>query len=351
MKRHQSRTTSFDVAALAGVSQSAVSRAFSTGSSITEDKRVRIIEAARKLNYVPNSIASSLTTKRTNIVAVFVGDMANPFYVEVLKTFSRRLQEQGRQVLTFTVDPDMDTDALMMRVLQYQVDGVVITSAKLSTRMTGMSHDRGIPIVLFNRYIPGGDASCVRCDNVAGGRVIAETFLAAGARSFAMITGDPGATTSQDRVRGFVEHLMDHGVRRKAVEEATGFATYEGGADAAAHMFADRGGLGLPDALFCINDIMAMGAMDYLRIRLGIHVPADLMVAGFDDIPDVRRLPYRLTTVRQPIDGMVDETLAMLHLDQPLRAIEPGIDRALAGSLIWRDTVPGSAPPGLALPE
>ncbi len=351
MKRHQSRATSFDVAALAGVSQSAVSRAFSAGSSITEDKRVRIIEAARKLNYVPNSIASSLTTKRTNIVAVFVGDMANPFYVEVLKAFSHRLQEQGRQVLTFTVDPEMDTDALMMRVLQYQVDGIVITSAKLSTRMTGMSHDRGIPIVLFNRYIPGGDASCVRCDNVAGGKVIGEAFLAAGARSFAMITGDPGATTSQDRVRGFVEHLVDHGVRRTAIEEATGFATYEGGAKAAAELFADRGRRGLPDALFCINDIMAMGAMDHLRIRLGVRVPDDLMVAGFDDIPDAQRLPYRLTTVRQPIDGMVDETLAMLHLDQPLRAIEPGVDKALAGSLIWRDTVPGSAPSGLASPR
>ena len=350
MKHYRSRATSFDVAALAGVSQSAVSRAFSPGSSITDDKRARIVEAARMLDYVPNSIASSLTTKRTNIVAVFVGDMVNPFYVEVLKTFSQRLQEQGRQVLTFTVDAGMDIDALMMRVLQYQVDGIVITAAKLSTRMTGMSHDRGIPIVLFNRYIPSGDVSCVRCDNVAGGRVIAEAFAGAGARSFAMITGDPGATTSQDRVRGFVEYLADHGTRRKAITEAVGFATYEGGAHAAAELFSDRGGRALPDALFCINDIMAMGAMDYLRIRLGVRVPDDLMIAGFDDIPDVQRLPYRLTTVRQPVEGMVEETLAMLHLDQPLRAIEPGIDKALAGTLVWRDTIPGSAPPGL-VPE
>ena len=350
MKRFQSRATSFDVAALAGVSQSAVSRAFSPGSSITEDKRARIVEAARKLNYVPNSIASSLTTKRTNIVAVFVGDMANPFYVDVLKTFSRRLQEQGRQVLTFTVDAGMDIDALMMRVLQYQVDGIVITSATLSMRMTGMSHDRGIPIVLFNRYIPSGDASCVRCDNVAGGGAIAEAFIAAGARSFAMITGDPGATTSQDRVRGFAEHLMDRGIRRRSIEESIGFATYEGGARAAEALFADRGGRKRPDALFCVNDIMAMGAMDYLRIRLGIRVPEDLMVAGFDDIPDVSRLPYRLTTVRQPVEAMVEEALAMLHLDQPLTAIEPGIDKALPGTLIWRATIPGSAPPGPAPP-
>ena len=78
-----------------------------------------------------------------------------------------------------------------MRALQYQVDGVILTSAQISTRMTSICHERGIPIVLFNRYIPGSDASCVRCDNVGGGRLVAEAFLAAGARSFAMITGDP----------------------------------------------------------------------------------------------------------------------------------------------------------------
>lgn len=329
------------------MSQSAVSRAFTPGSSIAADKRGKIIEAARKLNYVPNSIASSLTTKRTNIVAVIVGDMANPFYVQVLRAFSQRLQEQGRQVLTFTVAPGMDTDDIMMRVLQYQVDGVIVTSAKLSTRMTGISHDRGIPIVLFNRYIPGSDASCVRCDNAGGGRIIAETFLAAGARSFAMITGDPHATTSKDRVRGFVEHLVDHGVQRSAIEQAPGFATYEGGADACAQLFGQRGPTALPDALFCISDIMAMGAMDFLRLERGLRIPGDMMVAGFDDIPESQRLSYRLTTVRQPLDAMVDETLAMLQLDEPLHAIEPGIDRVIAGSLIWRDTVPGS-PPGTA---
>src|ERR1700729_2037680 len=100
-RMRRSRATSFDVAALAGVSQSAVSRAFTPGSSIADDTRERVIEAARKLNYVPNSIASSLTTKRTNIVAVILGNMGNPFYVHVLHAFSQRLQQQGRQVLTF----------------------------------------------------------------------------------------------------------------------------------------------------------------------------------------------------------------------------------------------------------
>ena len=339
MKQSSSTATSFDVAALAGVSQSAVSRAFNPGSSITADKRAKIVEAARTLNYIPNSIASSLTTKRTNTIAIVMGDMANPFYVEVLKTFSRRLQEQGRQVLTFTVDHRMDTDALMTRVLQYQVDGVVITSATLSARMTGLSQSRGIPVVLFNRYVPGGNACCVRCDNIAGGGVIADTLMSTGATRFAMITGDPHATTSQDRVRGFIKRLTDRGVRHQAISQEVGFATYEGGAAAAAALFAQAGDR-LPNAWFCINDIMAMGAMDYLRIRLGVRVPEDLVVAGFDDIPDARRLAYRLTTVRQPIESMVEETLVLLQLDKPFRAAAPAVDRALPGALIWRDTVP-----------
>lgn len=339
MKRVRSRSTSFDVAALAGVSQSAVSRAFNPGSSITEETRQKVIEAARKLNYVPNSIASSLTTKRTNIVALILGNMANPFYVHVLHRFSQRLQEMGRQVLTFTVDPGAESDDAIMRVLQYQVDGVILTAAQLSTRMTSICHDRGIPIVLFNRYIPGSDASGVRCDNSAGGRLIADAFLAAGAKTFAMVTGDPKGTTSQDRVRGFVERLLEEGIKRSEIEVAEGGSSYEGAAAAVAKMFRNRT-RPRPDAIFGINDIMAMGAMDTLRYRLNLRVPEDIMVGGFDDIPEARRVPYQLTTVRQPIDQMVEETLAILHLDDPTRAIERGIDRPITGNLIWRNTIP-----------
>jgi DNA-binding LacI/PurR family transcriptional regulator len=339
MSRMKSRVTSFDVAALARVSQSAVSRAFTPGSSITEETRSKVIEAARKLNYVPNFIASSLTTKRSNIIALILGNLGNPFYVHVLHAFSQRLQEQGRQVLTFTVDPGADSDDAIMRVLRYQVDGVILTAAQLSTRMMGICHDRGIPIVLFNRYIPGSDASGVRCDNGAGGRLLAEAFLAAGAKSFAMITGDPKGTTSQDRVRGFVERLLEAGVRRADIEEALGHSSYDGGVEAALRLFGIPS-KPRPDALFAINDIMAMGAMDVLRYRLGLRIPEDIMVAGFDGIPEAGRLPYELTSVGQPIDVMVEETLAILHLDEPARPIERGIDRPICGSVIWRATIP-----------
>jgi len=344
MTRPGSRSTSFDVAALAGVSQASVSRAFNPGSSIAEPTREKILAAARKLNYVPNSIASSLTTKRTNIVALIVGNLGNPFYVHVLHRFSQRLQAQGRQVLTFTVDPGTESDEAILHLLKYQVDGVVLAAAQLSTRMTSICHERGIPIVLFNRYIPGSDASGVRCDNAAGGRLIAEAFLEAGARSFAMITGDPKGTTSQDRVRGFVERLLEEGIRRADLIEVSGQSSYEGAAEATYALFG-KGNLALPDALFGINDIMAMGAIDTLRHRLGVRVPEDLMVAGFDDIPEGRRLPYQLSTVRQPIEEMIEETLDILHLDDPSRPIERGIDRPIAGEFIARGTIRPRAEP------
>ncbi len=338
------RVTSVEVAALAGVSQSAVSRAFTPGSSIAEDKRRKILEAARKLNYVPNSIASSLTTRRTNMVAVILGNLDNPFYVDVLKTLIERLQEQGRQILSFTVENGSNSDEALLRVLRYQVDGIILTSAQLSTRMVSMCHDRGIPVVLFNRYIPGSDASGVRCDNVAGGRMIAEAFLRAGARTFCAVKGDPRGTTSQDRFQGFADGLIDAGIPRRDILELEGLSVYDGAHAAVLRAFREER-RPLPDAIFGINDIMAMGAMDALRGEMGLRIPSDVMVGGFDNIAEAARWPYRLTTMRQPVAEMVDEALAMLHLDEPGKPIEPGIDRKVPGQLIWRETVPRQLDP------
>ena len=339
MKPLSGRVTSLDVAALAGVSQSAVSRAFTEGSSISEAKRKAILDAALKLNYVPNSIASSLTTRRTNMVAVILGNLDNPFYVQVLKALITRLQARGVQILTFTVKNGSNSDDALMRVLRYQVDGIILTSAQLSTRMTGICHDRGIPIVLFNRYIPGSSASGVRCDNAAGGRLMAEALLGAGARSFALLKGDPNGTTSQDRQRGFTDCLLERGIPPADILELEGQSTYDGAHAATLRAFLDERHP-IPDAIFGINDIMAMGAMDALRGEMGVKIPADLMVGGFDNIDEADRWPYRLTTVRQPVDEMTEEALNLLDLDNPGAAIQPGIDIKVPGRIVWRSTIP-----------
>ncbi|MGN7871248.1 LacI family DNA-binding transcriptional regulator [Paracoccus sp. 22332] len=342
MKNIGGRVTSLDVAALAGVSQSAVSRAFTPGSSISPAKRELILAAARKLNYVPNSIASSLTTRRTNMVAVILGNLDNPFYVLVLKSLIEALQARGTQILTFTVPNGGSSDNALMRVLRYQVDGIILTSAQLSTRMTSMCHDRGIPVVLFNRYIPGSDASGVRCDNAGGGRLMAEALLLAGARSFAVLKGDPKGTTSQDRLQGFAERLLEEGIPRSRILELEGQSVYDGAHAATLQAFRDEK-KPIPDAIFGINDTMAMGAMDALRGHMGVTIPQDVMFGGFDNIDEADRWPYRLTTISQPAREMVDETLKLLDLDNPGAEIEPGIDIKVPGKLIWRDTIPRQA--------
>ena len=345
MKKTGTRVTSFDVAALAGVSQSVVSRAFSPGTSIAAATRDKVLEAAHKLNYVPNSIASSLTTNRSNIVAIVLGDLDNPFYVQVFKEFSQRLQERGRQVLSFTLPATGDTDDAIRQVLRYQVDGLILTSAQLSTRMISFCQDRGIRVVTFNRYIPMSDIPSVRCDNVGGARQLAEHLLEAGARSFAMITGDPKGTTSQDRSRGFVERLLEAGVRRADILSFPGHACHAGGADAVRRL-VEQVGEKLPDAIFGINDAMAMGAMDALRFSYGKAIPGDVMVVGFDGVPEAGQINYRLTTMRQPLVAMVEATLHALGIDPEdgmVAAQEP--DAPLATELVWRETVRAASDP------
>jgi DNA-binding LacI/PurR family transcriptional regulator len=332
------RVTSFDVAALAGVSQSAVSRAFTPGSSIAEATRTKVLAAARKLNYVPNSIASSLTTRRSNIVALILGSLENPFYGQVFQEFSRGLEARGRHILSSVVPAGGSTDDAILRVLRYQVDAVVLTAAQLSTRMISVCHDRGIPLVLFNRTIPRGEALAVRCDNAGGGRLIAEAFLAAGARSFAMITGDPNATTSEERGRGFIERLLEAGVRRADIGVAGGQSSYAGAAAAIRRLLTERGGAP-PEAIFGINDIMAMGAMDELRYGFGRHVPRDVMVAGFDDITEAGRPGYRLTTVRPPLRAMVLEALGLLGIAAGDAAVPAWGGRPHGVELVSRDTI------------
>jgi DNA-binding LacI/PurR family transcriptional regulator len=343
MKRARA-TTSRDVAARAGVSQASVSRAFTPGGRISAELRERIRKAAEELDYIPNSIARSLTRARTDTVALIIGDTDNPFYIHVLRAFLAALQARGQQALTFTVAPGATSDDAIAQVLRFRVDGIILTAAQVSTRMVSLCADRGIPIVLFNRYIPGAALPVVRCDNFGGGQQMAGVLLGAGARRLVLMRGDPLGTTSQDRANGFLEGLA--GVSGVAVRELTGGSTYQGALDAFEAGFG--AGEPLPEAVFAVNDIMAMAVIDALRHRLGRRVPEDVMVAGFDNVPEGARLPYRLTTLDQPVGVMVEEALALLAAQMQGGAAE---ERLVPSRLVWRETVRGEAGVPLARAE
>lgn len=278
--------------------------------------------AARKLDYVPNSIARSLTTRSSNIVAIVIGDLRNSFYTEAFSLLCARLQENGRQVLVFTVPKGRDVDLALRRVLEYQVDGLIVLEAATAS-MGNTFLERGIPVVVFNRHIAGLMAHTVCCDNAEGGRLAARALIESGARRFAIIYGNHNSRTNRDRVDGFMAALRTSGASKFDVPERCGEYTYEGGFQAALEI------LGLPDrphAIFCTDDMMALGAMDAARNTLALRIPEDLKIIGFDGTNEAGRSAYRLSTIRQPTAEMVEATIRLLEMpftEEPVLEIIP----------------------------
>lgn len=326
------KVTSHEVARLAGVSQTTVSRAFNRESSVSEATLARIRAAADQLGYWPNELARSLISRKSNMVGIVMGDILNPFYPAVLHAFTQKLQTLGRHVLLFSVPAGADVDAVLPQMLQYQVAGVVITSATLSSRMARTIAGAGTPVVLFNRTVYGNSVSSVCCANEQGAQNVARLLWRAGHRRFGIIGGLADTSTHTERRRAFAEELQRNGGTPPI--EDSGANTYEGGFAAARRMLAAAV---RPTALFCISDIMALGALDAARRGLSLAVPEDVSIVGFDDIPAAAWPSYDLTTVQQPVDQMVDEAIAILHRHIADPSMRPVASRA-AGKLILRSS-------------
>lgn len=334
------RATAADVARVAGVNQSTVSRALKGDGKISPETRARVLAAAEKLSYTPNAIARGLTLRRTGMVGLVIAGITSPFQPYVLEMFIRELEAIGRSALVFSPAPSQDVDDLVPTILEYQVDGLIVTSATLSSRRLTEVARRGTPVILFNRTGLGDVASAICCDNVAGGREVADYLLDTGHRRLAYIAGNPDSSTNRDREQGFIHRVWERGAPKPQREQAA--YTYESGYDAARRVLARDEP---PDAIFCASDITALGAIDGARM-LGVGVPRDISIVGFDDIPMARWPSYALTTVRQPLEPMIRATLEMLqHLLTSAEA-DPEI-RLFPGSLIERSSTrrrDGAAP-------
>ncbi|MEM7441900.1 MAG: LacI family DNA-binding transcriptional regulator [Pseudomonadota bacterium] len=300
------KVTSIDVARLANVSQSAVSRTFTPGASVSEETKRKVLTAANALGYRPNAIARTLITQRSRIIGVVVAYLDNQFYPLVLEWLSRDLQKRGYHILMFMADTG-DADHVLPEILQYQIDGIVMASATLSSGLAQECADAGIPVVLFNRTVPRSPASSVTSDNVDGGRQIARFLVDGGHERIGFIAGDPDSSTNRDREGGFLEEMNRLGQRCWARE--VGNYSLAGAVDATERLFghAER-----PDAVFVANDHMAIAVMDTLRYKLGLSIPDDVSVVGYDNVPQAHWPSYNLTTVEQPPKPMIEATVDVL---------------------------------------
>lgn len=302
--REARRVTSYDVALVAGVSQSAVSRCFQPGASVSDATQARVMKAAALLDYIPNAAARSLITRRSNIVAVIITSQAHLHYPELLGELSQQIGARGKRVLLFTLprEADADVDRVLAEVWQYQVDGV-IAAARLSADHIAEFERRQMPLVLFNRTVRERAVHTVTCDHREAGRMLVSRLAAAGHRRFGIIAGtDDGtvATIASERRRGACERLAELGLPAPVV--VPGQSDYLSGAAGLRAIIRTLGAV--PDAIICGSDVMAIGCLDCARHELGIDVPRQMSVAGFDAIEPSNWLSYNLTTLRQPMPRM-----------------------------------------------
>ncbi len=302
------KITSMEVAKRAGVSQSAVSRVFTPGASASKQTVEKVRKAAEELGYRPNALARAMITGKSRIIGLVVAYLDNYFYPVAIERLSVALQEKGYHVLVFMAASDVgDVESVMQEILDYQVDGIVLASVSMSSDLATQCAAHGIPVVLFNRDQDDDRLSSVTTDNLGGGRAIAEHLVATGHQRIAYIAGFEGASTQRDRELGFRQGLEAAG--RELHSRGQGEFQHDAARAATLKMFAgdDR-----PDAVFVCNDHMAFVVMDTLRSELGLKVPQDVTVVGFDDVPIAAWPAYDLTSFRQPVRRMVSETVDTL---------------------------------------
>ena len=307
MTTKKRKVTSLDVAQRAGVSQSAVSRVFTPGASFSSRMAEKVLRAAEDLSYRPNVLARSLITGESRIIGVVVAYFENQFYPEALELLTNALQSHGFHVLIFMANNLGDSEQVMQDILDYQIDGIILASVSISSQLASRCQSAGIPVVLFNRDQDDQSLPAVTSNNYAGGRKVAELFIAAKHRRIAYIAGWEGASTQRDREQGFVDRLFESGITLFA--RAVGNFDREHAQHATRQIFA---GEQKPDAVFVANDHMAFGVLDVLRHEMNLDIPEQVSVVGYDDVPLAAWQTFDLTSVRQSAHQMVDKTVELL---------------------------------------
>jgi LacI family transcriptional regulator len=334
-RRARPDVNSSTVARAAGVSQSTVSRALRGDPRVREETRRLIEETAERLGYRP-AWAASPRPPHSRTIGVVVSDLTNPFFPTLLTPVHDELQIMGYRVVLFAERTDIPTgQEALVNLLNRSIDGVLVTTATLDSRLGEALAERRLPVVLLNRYVDGMDVDRVIADNYQGGRAAARHVLDLGHRSVGVIRGPANTSTSRDRYAGVVDGFADAGVPLDGRFVREGPYSHQSGYQNAREL------LRLPDpptALICGNDVIAFGALDAVK-WLGLDVPADVSVLGFDDVPMAAWEVFQLTTVRQPLAEMA-RTAARLLVER----IEHGDDiaarreRLFATSLVQRST-------------
>lgn len=297
--------TSRDVARLAGVSQMTVSRVLQDNGKVAPQTRERVLAAMREAGYRPHAAARTMRTRRTSTVGVVVADITNPFYPQLLEAVAEALDAAGQRMVLWN---GPDGSGALESLDEGTVDGLIFTTVTGATSQLADAVNRADPIVLLHRGLDELACDQVTTDNAAGGRAVADYLVATGHTRIGFLRGPELPSTARNREQGFRERLAELGHPLADELSAPGGFAHDVARSAMRELLerADP-----PTAVFCANDLTALGAVDG-AVSLGRRVPADVWVVGYDDIALTAWDSYDITTVRQPIAEMARAAVRLL---------------------------------------
>lgn len=306
------RTTIKDVAREAGVSISAVSRAFSNGS-LAKEKRDSILEVADRLGYRPSLVARGLASQRSQTVTLVTGRMWDTFDALFLEQLAEGLADMGHKLVVAPASKQKQNSGGVYQALDDQSDAVIIAAGTMPIEATQALVRGGVPVILAGRFVDEEGIDCVSADNADGGRQVAELLLRTGCQRPCYFGFDAPSPADQERGDAFCSTSGAAGIPAEWVKVAT--RTDNDVFEAAAAML---GSPQSPDAVFCATDRLAFSVIEAAK-ALGIAVPDALSVVGFNNVPAAERRTYRLTTVNYPVSRVVGEVIGVLkaRLDDP----------------------------------
>ena len=288
-----------DVAELAGVSASTVSRVVNEPDMVKVATRARVEDAIRRLGYRPSRVARRLRVKcgQSTLIGLVIPDLQNPFFADLARGVEDAAQSQGYTVLIGNADEDAEKERRYLEVMGAEsVDGVILPPSSESSPAAEELLRNGTPVVCVDRRLKKLKVDVALVDNVRGAYDAVEHLLGLGHRRIGFIRGKPHLSTSQERLDGYRSALADHGIELDRSLLRSGDSRQASGASLAEEIISEAHP---PTALLVGNSMMTLGALEAIQ-RAGMRIPHDIAVVGYDDMPWALAVTPQLTVVRQP---------------------------------------------------
>ena len=300
-----------DVASVANVSTGTVSMVLNGSGKTSENTKKRVMDVVDRMGYVPNPYARSLSLSKSYQIGFIVTDLTNPFFGMMVDHIQREVEKHNNSLLVSMTNNSITKEkSTVENYIKRGIDGIIIVPAH--EQNADVSHiyklfDKKIPTVFISSHHTGIEQNCIMTDLAAGALDLTMHLLKTGHKSITLLSGYRGLVLSEERINGFLQAHREMNIPVSKDQIIQTDPIYVGGYNAAKQVMQGT----TPDAIMCVNDLVAMGVLTCLR-EMKLNVPSDVSVTGYDDLIYSSMLDKPLTTVRQPIKKMAIESVDLL---------------------------------------